>query len=188
MSTIVMWSRRVLLAALIAALSLAAAPQLNGYALEAIDPVTPPTGQVSTDRLEQVWAREQAACDRLGTFLDRVDGRISKAQELIEKARTNGRDVSAVQAALDAFAEAVKQAHPLYEGLKGILSSHQGFDANGKVVDQEKALQTVKDTGSKLREIRRLLVGPGKALREAVRAFREANRPAGMATPAPNSP
>src|SRR5262245_118474 len=143
MSTIVRWLRKTLVMAAIAALGLAAVPTAGVYAREGADPVTPPAGRISTERLEEIWAREQAAYQRLGTFLDKVDDRIAKAQGLIDKAKSNGKDVAALQAAFDAFAAAVKQAHPLYESLKGVVSSHQGFDANGKVTDQVKALETV---------------------------------------------
>lgn len=186
MSKIVMWSKKVLLVAMAAALGLASLPALNVYALGPSEPPTPTApAQIFTDRLERIWAREQAAYDRLGKFFDNVDSRISKAQELIDKAGANGKDVSALQAALDAFADAVKQARPIYESGKGVIASHQGFDSNGKVTDQTKAIETVKDLGSKLKEIRQIIFPAGKALREAIRVFREANRPA--TTPAPNS-
>lgn len=184
MSTIVMWFKRTWLIGTIVSLGLVSLPMANAYALGLPDPVTPPapTG-ISTDRLEQVWAREQTIYNRLGIFFDNVDQRISKGQELIDKAKANGKDVSALQAALDAFSDAVKQARPIYQSANGIVSSHQGFDANGMVTDQEKAVQTVKDLGGKFKEIRQILLDPGKALRQAIKAFREANRPS--ATPVP---
>ncbi len=184
MSTIVMWSKKVFLVAMVAALGLASLPAVNVYALVQSDPSTPtaPT-QITTDRLEQIWAKEQAAYDRLGKFFDNVDARISKAQELIDKAKANGKDVSALQAALDAFSDAVKQAKPIYESGKGVIASHQGFDSNGKVTDQTKAIDTVKDLGGKLKEIRQTIFPAAKALREAVRAFRQANHPAATSTP-----
>lgn len=186
MSTIVVWSKKVFLVAMITALGLASLPAMSVYALGQSDPSTPTApGQVSTDRLEQIWAKEQERYDRWGKFFDNVDARISKAQELIDKAKANGKDVSALQAALDAFSGAVKQAKPIYESGKGVIVSHQGFDANGKVTDQTKAIGTVKDLGGKLKEIRQTIFPAAKALREAIRAFREANHP--TTTPAPSS-
>jgi hypothetical protein len=108
---------------------------------------------------------------------DNGDARFEKAQRLIDKASANGKDVSAVQAALDAFMASVKSARPTYEGLKGIVNSHQGFDDSGKVTDAEKAKSTVKEMGAKLKEIHSTIGETGKALRGAVRAFREANKP-----------
>ncbi len=103
---------------------------------------------------------------------------------MIDRARQDGKDVSAVQAALDAFEEALKDAHPVYESGKGIVNSHQGFDENGKVTDAEKAKETVQAMGEKLREIKDAMAGTGRALREAIRDFREANpRPENLPAP-----
>ena len=74
----------------------------------------------------------------------------------------------------DAFEEALKDAHPVYESGKSIANSHQGFDENGKVTDAEKARETVKVMGEKLREIKDAMDGTGKALRDAIRDFRKA--------------
>jgi uncharacterized protein YoxC len=184
MSAIVMRSKKMFLMALVAALGLTTLPALNVYALGQTDPSTPPApGQISTDRLEWIWAKEQRVYDRLEKFFDRVDDRISKAQGLIDRAKANGKDVSAVQAALDAFSDAVKQAKPIFESVKGVITSHPGFDSDGKVTDQSKAIDTVKDLGEKLKEIRQTLFPAAKALREAVRAFREANHPSATPTP-----
>ena len=103
---------------------------------------------------------------------------------MIDRAKENGKDVSALQAALDAFESAIKEAHPIYEGGKGIINSHQGFDANGKVTDAEKAKETVQAMHDKLQEVKAAMNGTGKALREATRDFRQANpRPAKTQTP-----
>ena len=80
-----------------------------------------------------------------------------------------------MQAALDAFEEAIKDAHPIYESANGIINSHQGFDNDGKVTDIEKAKETVKSMGEKLKEIKESMGGTGRALHEAIKAFREAN-------------
>ena len=178
--------RKTLLAAALAAMILAAVPLNGAAALGAQEPPTPPAGgrQVSTDRLEQAWARQQHIYERLGKIFDNQDALVDKVQGLIDKAKANGKDVTAVQAALDAFSASIQDARPVYESAKGIIASHQGFDAAGKVTDTDKAMQTVHDMGDKLKEIRAALGGTGKALREAIRAFREANRP----TPRPTSP
>jgi hypothetical protein len=80
-----------------------------------------------------------------------------------------------VQAALDAFEDAIKNAKPIYESANGIVNSHLGFDVEGKVTDPEKAKETVHQMGEKMKEIREALGGTGKALHDAIRAFREAN-------------
>jgi hypothetical protein len=178
--------KKTMLFALIAALGMAAMPFVDASAMSSKDPTTPPTGQLSNEKLERAWARQLQAYEKIGKGFDRSDEFIDKAQKLIDKAKENGKNVTAVQAALDAFEAASKDAHPIYESTKGIVNSHQGFDANGKVTDAEKAKETVRTMGEKLKEIKSAMDGTGRALKEAIKAFREAN-PRPTKTPTPGS-
>ena len=187
MSTIVIWCKKILITVLVVAFGLGPVPVASVYALGVADPGNPPAANQAGDRLPKIWARERAVYNRLGKFLKNADGRLTRAQELIDKASANGRDVSAIQAALDAFTEAVRKVRPTYDAAGGIVSAHQGFDANGNVIDQTRALQTVKDLGEDLKQIRQPLIESGKALREAVKAFRQANRPGPTQVPYQNS-
>ena len=165
--------------ALVAALAVASLPFTGVSAAAPKDPI--PQDQITNERLEKIWARQLRIYERIG----HTDEFISKVQRLIDRAKASGKDISAVQAALDAFEAQVKEVHPIYESIKGIVNSHQGFDTNGKVTDPEKAKETVKEMREKFKEIREALSGTGKALREAIKAFREANpRPQPTATPA----
>jgi len=163
--------KKTILLALVAALGLASLPLVSVFAAGQNDPTPPPQTQLTNDRLELVWAHELRVYNRLG----RVDGLTEKVQRLIDRAKANGKDVSAVQAALVAFEAQWKAANPTYESIKGIVNSHQGFDANGKVTDPEKAKSTAKEMHEKFKEIRNTLNGTGKALHEAIKAFRDAN-------------
>ena len=82
----------------------------------------------------------------------------------------------ALVAALDGFDDALDEAHPIYESDKGIINSHQGLYNDGKVTDREKAVETVKEFGEKLKEDCQLVDEPGKALCETIKVFRDANR------------
>jgi len=169
---------------LIAVLGLAVMPFASAFAAGEKDPTPPPqpVGQISNERLEQVWARQLRIYERMG----RTGELTAKVQKLIDRAKESGKDVSAVQAALDAFKAAVKNAQPTYESIKGIINSHQSFDTNGTVTDPEKAKETVKAMHEKFKEIREAMNGAGKVLREAIKAFREAN-PRIQPTPIPTS-
>jgi len=180
--------KKTILLALVAALAtlgVASLPFVSVFAAGADDPQPPqPGGQVTNEKLEQVWARLQRAYEKIGKGFDHADEFAARVQKLIDRAKENGKDVSAVQSALDAFEAASKEAHPLYESGKGIVNSHQGFDANGKVTDPEKAKETIQAMREKLQEIKAAMNGTGKALREAIRDFREANpRPTKTPTP-----
>lgn len=176
--------RKTILLALVLVLGLAAMPFVSASAAGEYDPAPPPAerGQIRTERLERVWARQLRIYERMG----RTDEFIEKVQKLIDRAKANDKDVSAVQAALDAFKAAVKDAQPIYESVKGLINSHQGFDSNGKVTDPAKAKETVKAMHEKFKEIRDAMNGTGKALHEAIKAFREAN-PRPQPTPTPTS-
>ena len=75
---------------------------------------------------------------------------------------------------MDAFESALKSAKPTYSSINGIVNSHQGFDANGKVTDTEKAKATVQEMRTRMQELKSAMNGTGKALREALKVFREA--------------
>ncbi|MDL1944804.1 hypothetical protein FBQ99_20960 [Chloroflexi bacterium CFX2] len=171
--------KKTLLIALVAALAVASLPLVGVSAAgntltNAYDPL-PPQGQVSNERLERVWARQLRLYEWIGNGFERSDAFVERVQKLIDRAKENGKDISALQAALDAFEAALKDAHPIYESGKGIVNSHQGFDENGKVTDPEKAKETVRAMGEKLKEIKDAMHGAGRALHEALKAFREAN-------------
>jgi peptidoglycan hydrolase CwlO-like protein len=172
--------KKTILSALIAVLALAALPMTSVFAAGQADTSTPPQNGPSNERLERIWARQLRIYDRFG----RADELIDRAQRLIDRAKENGKDVSAVQSALDAFEAAVKDTQPIYESMKGIVSSHQGFEENGAVTDPAKARQTIQAMRAKIQEIKTALNGTGRALRKAIRAFRQANpRPQPTVTP-----
>jgi len=165
--------KKTILAALAAALVFAAFPMTSAFA----QGENPPKGEVSNEKLEQAWARQLKNYERLGKGFEDTDAQIAKFQARIDKAAENGKDVTALQAALDAFASALKSGRPIYDSMSVIVNSHQGFDANGKVTDVEQAKSTLKEFRAKMEQLKSTMNGTGKALREALRAFREANKP-----------
>jgi len=173
--------KNTIMAALAGALVLAALPMTSAFA----QGVTPPKGELTNEKLEQAWARQLKIYEKIGKGFDDTDGQIAKIQARLDKAAASGKDVTALQAALDAFAAALKSAKPTYDSMHGIVNSHQGFDANGKVTDLEKAQSTVQEMRAKLQDLKSEMNGTGKALFEALKAFREANKPA--ATPEPGT-
>jgi len=162
------------LSALVAVLAMAAMPVVSVSAAGEFDPPAPDR-PVSNERLERVWARQLRIYERIGNHFERADAFVERIQNLIDRAEENGKDASAVQAALDAFEAAIQEAHPIYESANGIINSHQGFDDDGKVTDPEQARETVQALRGKFEEIRDAMNGTGRALREAIKAFRQAN-------------
>jgi len=188
MSMIALWFKKSLIVAVMAAMGLSALPFVNAYAQSANPPVTPAPTQPSNDKLQKAWTKDQTVYAQIGKILDNANAAISKIQTRLDAAKAKGKDVSAVQTALDAFSAAVKNVQPIYADLQTIIQSHAGFDTSGNVTDPTQAFQTVKDFRSKAETIRQAGVREaGKALREAIKAFRQANQPNQPATPAPSS-
>jgi cytochrome c556 len=179
--------KKMTLAALVFALILAAFPLTGVFAAGQADDPLPPTQEQGprSARLEKIWARMNHRYERLGKFFDKSDALVDKANRMIERLKEAGESTSELEAALSAYEAAVKQAHPIYESCNGIVTSHQGFDADGKVTDAEQAKETVKDLGAKFGEIYTAMNGTGRDLIELMRSIRDAHRPA--ITPTPSS-
>lgn len=162
---------KMILAVLTAALVFASFPVTGAFAQGQNFP--------DTARMESAWARQLDRYARIGKAFDGSDARLALLQARINLAKANGKDVTTVQTALDNLNAALKNAKPIYESMNGIVSSHQGFDANGKVIDAVKAKSTLKEMRAKFEEIKSALGGTRQALRDALLAFRAANKPKG---------
>lgn len=90
------------------------------------DPTVTISSQPSNERLERVWVRLQRVYERQGRVLDRANW-ITESffQNLIDRMNESGKDTFALHAALDAFENALKEAHPVYESARGILNLHR---------------------------------------------------------------
>lgn len=163
--------QKIMMAVLVAALAFAALPAASAFAADENPPAA------TNEQLEKAWARQLKIYERLGKAFEDTDAHIAKFQEMIDKAAGNGKDVTSLQAALDAYEAALVASRPQYETLGPVISAHAGFDAEGKVTDAETAKATVKETREQMKAIKESMGGSYKALREAVKAFREANKP-----------
>ena len=167
--------QKTMMAFLAVALAFAAIPVTSAFAADE----TPPTkGELTDEKLEALWSRQRQAYERLGKAFEDTDAHIAKFQSMIDKAAKNGKDVTSLQAALDAYEASLLASQPAYEELGQVFRTHSGFDANGKVTDSEKAKETIKEARDQMKTIKDSMGGTFKALREAIKAFREANKPA----------
>lgn len=162
---------KIVLAVSAAALVFAAFPVTSAFAAD-------DTPTVPNDKLEKVWARQLQAYEKIGKGFQDTDTKLATFQQRIDKASANGKDVTALQAALDAYSSALTAAQPIYASMESIVTAHAGFDADGKVTDAEQAKATVEQMRSRMQELKSTMNGTFKALREALKAFREANKPA----------
>lgn len=178
MSKFTLYFKKIALAVLVLAIGLAAIPAGGASAAGLPDRSTPtPANQPSNSGLERAWARVQATYQREGTRLEKADEFIGKLQSLIDKANQKGWDTSDVQTALNAFTSVIPAAQTAHDPGAAIISGHNGFDTSGKVTDRTTAIETVKALVQVLKDTRTAMNGTGKALHEAVKAFRDAHHP-----------
>ena len=164
---------KLILAVLTAALVFASFPSTSAFA----QGQNPP--KMTTARMEEVWALQLNRYERIGILFNGSDARLARLQTRIDRAKANGKDVTAVQTALDNFTAALKNAKPIYASMNGLVNSHAGFDANGKVTDTAQAKSTLQALHAKFAEIKSALGGTRQALHDALVAFRAANKPTG---------
>jgi hypothetical protein len=163
--------KKIVLAALVLLIGLAFLPA-GASAAGLNDQANP---QPDNSRLERVWVREQRIYQRESDRLANAGNFIARVQALIDKANGKGWDTASVQAALNAFSTVIPAAQTAHNPGAAIIASHNGFDTNGKMTDRTSATATVKSLGQVLKNTRTAMDGTGKALRAAIKAFREAH-------------
>ena len=165
---------KIMMAVLAITITFAALPVTQAYAADE----QPPAEELTSEQLEKVWARQLKIYERTGKAFEDPSAHIEKIQNLIDKAAEKGKDVSSLQAALDAYEDALLASKPEYDALGEIIDAHNGFDAEGKVTDEEQARATVAEVRDGMKAVKDSMGGTFKALREAIKAFRESNKPA----------
>jgi hypothetical protein len=181
MSKILPNFKKITLFILVFGIGFAALPAMGASAAGLSDVTPPPVSQPDNSRIENIWARAQNTYQREGDRLAKAGEFISTAQTLINKANQKGWDTSLLQAALNAFASVIPAAQAAHDSGASIIANHAGFDAAGKVTDRTAAIDTVKALSQVLKDTRSAMNGTGKALREAIRSFRQTHR-SGQAT------
>ncbi len=191
------WLKTAAIAILTAALGLSALAFVPAPVFAQTSTPAPTTPQSSPadqaarrdQRLENAYSRENAWLSTQASNLQRMGQIATRAQNLIDKAKAKGIDVSELQTALNTFNSQVANAQAIHNTAAGILSAHNGFDANGKVTDASAATQTVMDARQNLRDAHLTMRQAAVDLRAAIRSFRNEHKGLlkGTPTPAPTT-
>ena len=169
--------QKIVTGVLVAALGLAGLPLGGALAAAPLAAPTPAAGSSAHGdaRLDRVFARQGRIVQRVGKLYDQYDQGFPRIQKLLDRARARGLDVSAVQAALDAFKTALLNNRATYNQAKALVDAHAGFDAAGQVTDAPTARTTIQSLRTAFQQFHTGLAGTGQALRQAIQAFRQAN-------------
>lgn len=91
---------------------------------------------------------------RLGNlFGNRLENRLETG---IKKLIENGEDASGLQAILDTFQANMDAVRSAYDDLGVVVETHAGFDADGAVVDESLAVQTLRQIAEGLLDLHQL--------------------------------
>lgn len=150
------------------------APTSTAYA---DDPTpTPRPGQQERDeRLKNWYQREQNWLNVQTEHLAKANEAAGKVQEWINELNGQGKDTSALEAALAAYQQQIASAQSAHDTAASILGAHAGFDDDGNVTDPEQALQTLTSARQSLADAHDILRQARGDLHRAVQDFRKTN-------------
>ncbi len=177
MSKIAVWFKKSAVLGLVLALGLAALPLAPVHAAGNAQDEDPQVARWQARRLEWIWSRQQRLYERAGNQFDFTAKVVEKSQNLIEKARDKGLDVTSLEEALAVYEQSIAEARTLYDGGQAVIDIHAGFDADGKVTDPAQARQTIDALRQVTRDTRDAVREANRALQQAFRDFRQANLP-----------
>ena len=141
-------------------------------------PAQPDKAAARIARLEKAFQIEQKTLERQSNWGDRADKVITRVQTFIAKLKAKGIDPAKLEKALANFQVKLADARAFHASAVGILSTHAGFDANGKVTDVAQAMATVKSAHQILSDARGAMSGTIRNLLEALRDMRSSLKPA----------
>ncbi|NTV36176.1 MAG: hypothetical protein HGA53_04415 [Anaerolineaceae bacterium] len=133
-------------------------------------------------KLEESYQKHQDWFANQTENLQKMDDAV-RAEELIAKAKENGKDTSKLEAALASFKTTKASAQAAHDKASATLATHAGFDASGKVTDPATARQTLKSANADLKAAHDLIKQALTDLKGVVQNWKDANGP--TETPVP---
>lgn len=134
----------------------------------------PKVGQKADNVLSKAYQREQEWLNKQVNLLSKSDEAAARAQQAIDRAKSNGQDTSTLEAALAAFNTEIGTAKTAHDAAAQILSTHNGFDASGNVTDRTAAQQTVVNARQSLNDAHSGMVKAVKDLNAATKSWHSA--------------
>ncbi len=186
----------VLIGGLILAAVLVVLPASKAFAADATatpqaSPAVSTAAKVSSAKLEQDFQKEQLELKDQGNNLNKLDAMVTKGGTFLTNLKGKGKDIEVLQTVLDVFKQDVDSATAFHNSADQILTTHAGFDNNGKVIDQTQAAATVMTAKDKLMEARLVIRGAAFDLRGTLHTFRQGRiaspQAAPQVTPTPTS-
>jgi hypothetical protein len=145
-------------------------------------PATPPSGSTKAElALARTYKAEQKRLQIQDGRLTRAVTHAAKIDSLIAKLKAKGKDTTALEAAVAEFRSGIGQARAEWQAASATLTTHAGFDGDGKVSNADQARTTLKEAHGHMEQAHTIAQAAYQKLRAAIAAYRKANR--GVAEP-----
>jgi hypothetical protein len=127
--------------------------------------------------LERVHKFQTRVIEFLGNQLNNANKVESKAQLRIAELKQQGKDVSALESALNKFYDLISNAKQAKEKASATLILHKGYDAQGKVSDPKLARDTNKSVEENIRICRENIVQALHTIAGGLKLYKQQNSP-----------
>jgi hypothetical protein len=132
-------------------------------------PARPAAARPAGERLAWQFTRIKHAQTAQANHIARMKQLLDRAQARIDDAKARGRDVAALQTALDTGKKHWQSAQQANADASALIAAHAGFDASGAVSDATAARKTLADAREKLTDAHRDLADGRRAIVDALR-------------------
>ena len=139
-------------------------------------PAKPTTPKPANAGLSHTYKVEQDRLKLQDVRLKNADKHAGKIDEIITKLKAKGQDTAALEQAVAAFRAEIVKARAEWQAAGATLSTHAGFDADGKVTDADQARATLKDAHGHMEQTHAIARAAYAKLHAAVVAYRKAHR------------
>lgn len=149
------------------------------------DPTPTPKGPFANgEALTYACKQEKLLLEGQQNRLDFASQVATDTQSWIDYLKGKGKDTTGLETALAAYKTAISTAQGQHDSAQSTYTAQAGFDGNCKPTDKTTARTTLQTVRDGLRTAHQTISNGGIAFREAVRAWRQANRGAApTATP-----
>ncbi|HEY61003.1 MAG TPA: hypothetical protein G4N92_10065 [Anaerolineae bacterium] len=127
--------------------------------------------------LSRTFFYQKHMVDYLDQNVEQADNVAANAQLRIVELEDEGKDVAALETALDTFYDLVADAEQALDAANGSISLHKGFDEDSKVSDLTLARDTIKELEGYISTARDSIIEAVRAIVDGMQEYRDINQP-----------
>ena len=179
----VKWFTVLLATVLLVGVIGASSPVDSVYAESIIAPTSTPApegtgvGNFFAAVLERTYKFQTKMLDIFSNQLINADKVATRAQQRITELTLQGKDVSSLENMLSKFNDLIATSKEAKDKASAALNLHQGFDAQGKVIDLKLARETTKSVEENNRIFRENVIHALRIITDGLKLYKKQNSP-----------